>query len=139
MCLCFKCGSGDRASCSLKPTLVDDLLDVLWRSYDGVDHVVVDGVRETMLDSAKSDHPLAAMGGVAQAPGDVVADLHLHSGLAEIDVAAILQFKVHDVLHDPVKPLPRKVGQSEDVRYPYLERPSLCVQPHGLSPGSLES
>jgi hypothetical protein len=120
--------------------LVDDLLDVLRRSYDGVDHVVVDGVHETKLDSAKSDHPLAAEGEVAQAPGDVVADLHLHSGLAEIDVAAILQFKVHDVLHDPVKPLPRKVGQSEAIReFPYLERPSLCVQPHGLSPGSLES
>ena len=60
--MCSKCGSGDRASWLLKPTLVDDLLDVLWRSYDGVDHVVVDGVRETKLDSAKSDHPRAAMG-----------------------------------------------------------------------------
>jgi hypothetical protein len=104
--LVLQVGSVDRASSPLKPALVDDLLDVLRWSYDGVDHVVVDGIRETMLDSAKSDHPLAAMGEVAQAPGDVVAALHLHSGLAEIDVAAVLQFKVHHVLHDPVKPLP---------------------------------
>jgi hypothetical protein len=32
------------------PTLVDDLLDVVRRPYDSVDHVVVDGVHETMLD-----------------------------------------------------------------------------------------
>jgi hypothetical protein len=69
------------------------------------------------------------MGEVAQAPCDVVADLHLHSGLAEIDVAAVLQFKVHDVLHDPVKPLPRKVGQSEAIREVPLPRETVLMRP----------
>ena len=55
------------------PTLVEDLLDVVGRPYDGVDHVALDGVDETMLDSAKSDHPLAALGEVAQTACDVVA------------------------------------------------------------------
>jgi hypothetical protein len=32
------------------PTLVEDLLDVVGRPYDGVDYVVLDDVRETMLD-----------------------------------------------------------------------------------------
>jgi hypothetical protein len=31
----------------------------------------------------------------------VVANLNLHCGLAEVDVAAVAQFKVHHVLHDP--------------------------------------
>jgi hypothetical protein len=29
------------------PTFIEDLLDVVGRPYDGVDHVVMDGVRET--------------------------------------------------------------------------------------------
>jgi hypothetical protein len=33
----------------------DNLLDVIGRAYEGVDHVFMDGVRETMLDSAESD------------------------------------------------------------------------------------
>jgi hypothetical protein len=36
----------------------------------------------------------------------VVANLNLHCRLAEVDVAAVMQFKAHRVLHDPVKPLP---------------------------------
>ena len=87
------------------PTLVEDLLDVVGRPYDGVDYVVLDDVRETMLDPAKSDHPLPTVGVVAQTPCDVAANLNLHSGLAEVDVAAEMQFKAHHVLHDPVKPL----------------------------------
>jgi hypothetical protein len=42
------------------PTLVEDLFDVVGRPYDGVDHVVLDDVCETMLDPTKSDrrrHP----------------------------------------------------------------------------------
>jgi hypothetical protein len=77
------------------PTLVEDLLDVVGRPYDGVDHVVVDGVREAMLDPGKSDDPFAAMGVVAQTPCDVVANVHLHCGLAEVDIAAVMQFKAH--------------------------------------------
>jgi hypothetical protein len=45
------------------PTLVEDLLDVVGRPYEGVDYVVLDDVRETMLNPAKSDHPLATVGG----------------------------------------------------------------------------
>ena len=50
------------------PTLVDDLLDVVGRPDDGVNHFVLDDVHETMLDPGKSDYPLAAMGVVAQTP-----------------------------------------------------------------------
>jgi hypothetical protein len=82
------------------PTLVEDLFDVVGRTYDGVDYVVLDDVRETMLDPAKGDHPLAAVGVVAQTPCDVAANLDSHSGLAEADVAAVMQFKAHGVPHD---------------------------------------
>jgi hypothetical protein len=51
-----------------------------------------------MFDPGKSDYPLAAMGVVAQTACDVVANLNLHCGLAEVDVAAVAQFKVHHVL-----------------------------------------
>ena len=80
------------------PTLVEDLFDVVGRPYDGVDHVVLDDVHETMLDPAKSDHPLAALGVVAQTPCDVAANFNLHSRLAEINIAAVAQFKAHHVL-----------------------------------------
>lgn len=50
----------------VSPMLREDLLDVVGRSYDDVDHVVLDDVHETMLDPCKSDHPLAAAGVVAQ-------------------------------------------------------------------------
>jgi len=83
------------------PTLVEDLLDVVGWPYDGIDHVVMDDVHETMLDPGKCNHPLAALGVVAQTPCDVAANLNLHSGLAEIDIAAVAQFKAHHVLHDP--------------------------------------
>jgi hypothetical protein len=66
----------------------------------------VDDIHETMLDPGESDHSLAALGVVAQTACDVVANLNLHCGLAEVDVAAVAQFKAHHVLHDPVKPLP---------------------------------
>ena len=78
-----------------------DLLDVVRRPYDGLDHVVMDDVHEKMLDPGKCDHPLAALGVVAQTPCDVAANLNLHSGLAEVDIAAVAQFKAHHVLHDP--------------------------------------
>ena len=48
------------------PTLVEDLLDIVGRSYDGIDYVVLHDVHETMLDPGESDHPLAAVGVVAQ-------------------------------------------------------------------------
>jgi hypothetical protein len=101
----------------VSPMLREDLLDVVGRPYDGVNHVVLDDVRETMLDPAKSDHPLAVVGVVAQTPCDVAANLNLHSGLAEVDIAVVAQFKAHHVLHDPVKPLAdKKVRRSEAIR-----------------------
>jgi hypothetical protein len=69
------------------PALVEDLLDVVGRSYDGVDYVVLDDVHETILDPGKSDHTLAAVGVVAQTPCDVAANLYLGTGLAEVDIA----------------------------------------------------
>jgi hypothetical protein len=87
------------------PTLVYDLLDVVGRPYDGVDHVVMDDVHETMFDPCKSDHPLVPVGVVAQTPCDVITNLGLHTGLAEVDIGAVMQFKAHHPLHDPVKPL----------------------------------
>jgi hypothetical protein len=101
----LRAASGPPLICGLL-TLIEDLLDVVRRPYDSVDHVIVDGVRETMLDPGKSDYSLAAMGVVAETACDVVANLNLHFKLAEIDVAEVLQFKAHRVLHDPVKPLP---------------------------------
>ena len=101
------------------PTLVEDLLDVVGRPYDGVDYVVLDDVCETMLDPTKSDHPLPAVGEIAQTPCDVAANLNLHSGLAEVDIAVVAQLKAHHVLHDPVKPLriaDKKVRRSEAIR-----------------------
>ena len=106
-------------SIGVLPTLAEDLLDVVGRPYDGVDYVVLDDVRETMLDPAKSDHPLATVGVVAQTPCDVAANLNLHSGLAEVDIAVVAQLKAHHVLHDPVKPLriaDKKVRRSEAIR-----------------------
>jgi hypothetical protein len=44
-------------SIGVLPTLAEDLRDVVGRPYDGVDYVVLDDVRETMLDPAKGDHP----------------------------------------------------------------------------------
>jgi hypothetical protein len=86
------------------PTLVYDLLDVVGRPYDCVDHVVMDDVRETMLNPSKSDHPLVAVGIVAQAPCNVIANLDLPIRLAKVDIAAVMQFKPHP--SSPVKPLP---------------------------------
>jgi hypothetical protein len=88
------------------PTLVCDLVDVVGRPYDGIDHVIMDDVHETMFDPGKSDHPLVAVGVVAQTPCDVIANLNLHTGLAEVDSAAVMQFKAHTSPHGPVKPLP---------------------------------
>ena len=50
------------------PTLVEDLLDIVGRSYDGIDYVVLHDIHETMPDPGESDHPLAAVGVVAQTP-----------------------------------------------------------------------
>jgi hypothetical protein len=36
----------------------------------------------------------------------VIAHLNLHTGLAEVEIAAVAQFKAHHVLHDAVNPLP---------------------------------
>ena len=44
------------------PTLVEDLLDIVGRSYDGIDYVVLHDIHETMLDPGESNHPLAAVG-----------------------------------------------------------------------------
>ena len=88
------------------PTLVCDLLDVIARPYDGIDHVVMDDVHETMLDPGKGDHPLVAVGIVAQTPCDVIANLNLDARLAKIDIAAVTQFKAQSVLHDLVQPPP---------------------------------
>src|SRR6478609_6560631 len=41
------------------PTLVEDLLDIVGRSYDGIDYVVLHHIHETMLDPSE---PLAAVG-----------------------------------------------------------------------------
>jgi hypothetical protein len=82
------------------PMLVEDLLDVIGRPYDGVDYVVLDDVRETMLDPTKSDHPLPTVGVVAQTPCDVAANLNVHSGLAQVDIAVVAQLKAHYVLHE---------------------------------------
>ena len=68
------------------PTLVEDLLDVVRRPYDGIDHVVMDDVHETMLDPGKCDHPLAALGVVAQTPCDVAANLNLTGWLRSISL-----------------------------------------------------
>ena len=88
------------------PTLVCDVLDVVGRPYDGVDHVVMDDVHEPMFDPGKSNDPLVAARVVAQTACDVIANLNLHTGSAEVDIAAVMQFKAHHVLPDPVKPLP---------------------------------
>jgi hypothetical protein len=101
------------------PTLVEDLLDIVGRAHDGIDYVVLHDIPETMPDPGESDHPLAAVGVVAQTPCDVAANLNLHSGLAEVDVAVVAQLKAHHVLHDPVKPLrmaDKKVRRSEAIR-----------------------
>jgi hypothetical protein len=87
------------------PTLVEDLLNVVGRSYDRIDYVILNDIHEAMLDSGESDYPLAALGVVAQTPCDVAADFHLHTRLAEVDVAVAVELKVHQVLHDPMKPL----------------------------------
>ena len=101
-------------SIGVLPTLAEDLLDVVGRPYDGVDYVVLDDVRETMLDPAKGDHPLATVGEVAQTPCDVAANLNLHRGLAEVDIAVVAQLKAHHVLHDPEKPL--RIADNKPVR-----------------------
>jgi len=101
------------------PALVEDLLDVVGRPYDGVDHIVLDDIHETMLDPGEGDHPLAAVGVVAQAACDMAADLNLHTGLAEVDIAVAMQLKAHHVLHDSVKSLlvaNRKVRRAEAIR-----------------------
>ena len=66
------------------PTLVEDLLDIVGRSYDGIDYVVLNDIHETMLDPGESDHPLAAVGVVAQTPRDVAANIYLHTRSAEV-------------------------------------------------------
>jgi hypothetical protein len=57
--------SSKRASCALCRRLFEDLLDVVGRPYDGVDHIALDDVHETVLDPGKGDHPLVAVGIVA--------------------------------------------------------------------------
>jgi hypothetical protein len=86
------------------PTLIEGLLDVIGRPYEGVDHVVIDDLHETVLDPGKDDNPLAAMGVVAQTASDVVANFNLHCRLAEVDVAAVAQFKAHHVAPYPREP-----------------------------------
>ena len=45
-----------------------------------IDYVVLHDIHETMLDPGESDHPLAAVGVVAQTPRDVAANLYLQPG-----------------------------------------------------------
>ena len=103
----------------LLPTLVEDLLDVVGRSYDGIDYVVLHDIHEAMLDPGESNHPLAALGVVAQTPRDVAADFYLHTRLAEVDVAVAVELKVHHVLHDSMNALrlgDRKVRRTDAFR-----------------------
>ena len=79
------------------PTLVEDLLDIVGRSYDGIDYVVLHDIHEAMLDPGESNHPLAALGVVAQTPRD--------TRLAEVDVAVTAKLKARRVVHNPMKPL----------------------------------
>ena len=44
------------------PTLVEDLLDIVGRSYDGIDYVVLHDIHETMLDPGDSDTPSPPLG-----------------------------------------------------------------------------
>ena len=88
------------------PTLIEDLLDIIGRSYDGIYYVVLHDVHETILDPGKSDHPLAAGGVVPQPPCNVAANLYLHTGLAEFDIAVAAKLKAHHVLHDPDEAAP---------------------------------
>jgi hypothetical protein len=64
-----------------------------------------------MLDPGKSDNPLATVGVVAQTPCDMASNLHLHTGLVEVDIAVAVQLKAHHVLHDPMKPLLKRTGR----------------------------
>ena len=108
---------------------VEDLLDVVGRSYDGVDYVVLDDVHETILDPGKSDHSLAAVGVVAQTPCDVAANLYLHTRLAEVDIAVAAQLKAHHVLHYSMKPLriaDQKVRRSTAIREVGEDWPRAC-------------
>ena len=59
----------------------------------GINYVVLHDIHETMLDPGESDHPLAAVGVVAQTPRDVAANFYLHTRLAEVDVAVTAQLK----------------------------------------------
>ena len=72
-------GSGELPFLHVLPTLVEDLLDIIGWSYDGIDYVVLYDVHEAILDPGKSDHPLAAVGVVAQTPRDVAANFYLHT------------------------------------------------------------
>ena len=94
----------------LRVSLVEDLLDIVRRSYDGVDYVVLHDVHETILDPGKSDHPFAAVGVVAQTPCNVAANLCLHTVLAEVDIAMAAQLKAHHVLHDSMAPYSEPEG-----------------------------
>ena len=98
---CSLRGSGGPRFRHILPTLIEGLLDVVGWPYDGIDHVVIDDVHETMLDPGKSDYPLAPVGVVAQTACDVVANLNLHRGLAEVEMAAVAKFKTHHILHVP--------------------------------------
>jgi hypothetical protein len=58
------------------PTLVEDLLDIVGRSYDGIDYVVLHDIHETMLDPLLSVKRLNAPApyGVRQPPQPFAAD-----------------------------------------------------------------
>ena len=70
-------------------------------------------------DPGESNHPLAALGVVAQTPRDVAADFYLHTRLADVDVAVAVELKVHHVLHDSMNALrlgDRKVRRTDAFR-----------------------
>ena len=71
------------------------------------------------LNPGESNHPLAALGIVAQTPRDVAADFYLHTRLAEVDVAVAVELKVHHVLQILMNALrlgERKVRRSDAFR-----------------------
>jgi hypothetical protein len=73
-------------------------LDVVGRSYNGLNDVIVHRVHETMLDPSERDHSLAALREVAQMGAMWL--LNLDGGLGEVEVTAVVQFKARRVLHN---------------------------------------
>jgi hypothetical protein len=79
-----------------------------WTSLDSWFVAVLASSVMAMVISQYVDHlgaPAQTFLNFRRLQGREVAHLNLYRGSAEVDVAAVAQFKVHHVLHDPVKPL----------------------------------